>query len=284
MTKNLDLEAFASIPDQVMAYQINLQINEPEFLTVKSAGNSMLGISLKFSDTNGKASILLAPGGSTFLPTHNEINKFSKVITPVEITDPKAGGWVIQSSAINMEGFTLTDIQIVCYNKRKPKLRGSTSADDGSDKNITPSTLSSNFSALLGHITIRNSEQNMVFPPASSWDVTSKDESWGSGSQGSKTLSVMIVWHLKDGIVDESVFVQYNVYVENTAKKAVEVASQPIGVSEEFLGLARVQAFYVSDLVVPSGVSSLKFIIQVCGVDGSIQKLEESPTLMLNVA
>ncbi|KAK6156089.1 hypothetical protein DH2020_010337 [Rehmannia glutinosa] len=51
----------------------------------------------------------------------------------------------------------------------------------------------------------------------------------------------------------------------------------------EYIGVALVKSFYISDLEVPEGTSSLKFIIQVCGLDGTCQKLEDSPFFQLQV-
>ena len=53
--------------------------------------------------------------------------------------------------------------------------------------------------------------------------------------------------------------------------------------SRNYLGVASVDAFYISGLEVTSGVSGLKFIIQACAHDGSWQKLEECPEFFLDV-
>ena len=45
-----------------------------------------------------------------------------------------------------------------------------------------------------------------------------------------------------------------------------------------FRGIAPVEAFYVSGMLIPHGVSSLKFIVQVSGFDGSCQQLVDSPS------
>ncbi|XP_058075128.1 cytosolic endo-beta-N-acetylglucosaminidase 1-like [Magnolia sinica] len=252
--------------------------------SVNSDGSSLLGLSLGFSNTNGRASILIAPGGPTFLPMPHAMNKFDKVITPVRITDiegedPQPGGWVLQKTSIKLDGYTLTDIDVVCYKKRKPSLHGSSL--DNTSTPITTAAL--DFSASLGHIIIRTSEQNTIFPPATSWAVEGQDISWASGSQGTKTVSVKIIWSLKEGSGDDSMFLKYNIYVEGAAKLAVGDAGRPIGGSKEYLGVARVQAFYVSDLTVSPGFSSIKFIIQVCGIDGAVQKLDDSAALLLDV-
>jgi len=52
--------------------------------------------------------------------------------------------------------------------------------------------------------------------------------------------------------------------------------------AQEYLGTAHVEAFYVSDLAVPCGTSSLKFIVQVCTADGTCQKLDDSPAFSID--
>ena len=133
---------------------------------------------------------------------------------------------------------------------------------------------------MLGHIRISTSDQNTEFPPSTSWIVEGQDVEWGS-SQGSKTLSLKISWKLKDG--KNSLFPRYNIYVEKLTKQSVRTLGRTREGVQEFIGVAQVEAFYVSDLAIPSGTSSLKFIIQVCDVDGANQKLDEAPFFQLNV-
>ncbi|KAK1270628.1 hypothetical protein QJS04_geneDACA005982 [Acorus gramineus] len=87
--------------------------------------------------------------------------------------------------------------------------------------------------------------------------------------QGTKTVSVKMAWKLEGG--DNPSFVKYNIYVGKSAQEA------------KYLGVAKVRAFYVSDLVVVPGVSNLIFFIQVCSSDGTSQELDSSPTYKLAV-
>uniref|UniRef100_A0A5B6YH99 mannosyl-glycoprotein endo-beta-N-acetylglucosaminidase n=1 Tax=Davidia involucrata TaxID=16924 RepID=A0A5B6YH99_DAVIN len=239
--------------------------------SVKSDGSSLVGLSLQFSSTmKERTSVLLAPWGRT---KNQFSNKFSKVVMPHRVTQSKTTpGWVIQESSIAMNGHTLTEIHAVCY-RSKPELNELRlkSGSHGEDNSLARSP--SEYFAILGHIRVRTSEQNPDFPPSTSWLVEGQYIKWTSGSQGSKSLSVKIIWKLKDG--DASLFPEYNIYAEKPGRTLEGV--------QEYLGVAQVEAFYVSDLVVPSGTSSVRFIIQVCNVDGTCQKLDDSPSFQLPV-
>ncbi|KAF2319177.1 hypothetical protein GH714_013772 [Hevea brasiliensis] len=139
----------------------------------------------------------------------------------------------------------------------------------------------SEYFAVLGHITIKTSKDNPVFPPSSSWLVEGQYIKWSSGSQGSKSLNVKIAWKLKDGSNFQSS--KYNIYVEKLAKTTVGNSGGRVEGIQEYIGVAYVEAFYVYDLSIPSTTTTLKFIIQVCGVDGASQKLDDSPYYQLDV-
>ncbi|XAR65974.1 hypothetical protein NMG60_11011999 [Bertholletia excelsa] len=198
--------------------------------------------------------------------------KFSKVIMPSHVPLPGIiSDWVIQESSIAMKGYTLTEIGAVCYKSNpEPKLQS-----DGADDLLAQSAME--YFATLGHISIRTPEQNSFFPPSTSWLVEGQYIKWTSGSNESRILSLKIIWRLKDG--DASLFPKYNVFVEriSSQEEKLDLAVH------EYLGVAQVQAFYVSDLTVPSGTSSIKFIIQVCGADGACQKVDDSPFFQLSV-
>ncbi|XP_058787619.1 cytosolic endo-beta-N-acetylglucosaminidase 1-like [Vicia villosa] len=224
--------------------------------SVKSNGNSSLGLKLVF--TSNKDQTVSA------LLTSQEVNhfssKFDKVITTRKQKEVSSG-WVINESEIEMNGYTLTEIYAVCYR---------------SDSSL------SDYYALLGHITVKSSNYNPDFPVSSSWLVDGKFIKWTSGSNGSKTLSIKLSWTLKDG--KNYLSLKYNIYVVKSSKQAGDNPSRTSkSVKEEYLGVAQVNCFYVSDLEIPSDSSSLKFIIQVCSVDGTIQALNDSPYYELKV-
>ncbi|KAA8539540.1 hypothetical protein F0562_026232 [Nyssa sinensis] len=250
--------------------------------SVKSDGSSLVGLSLEFSSTmKERKSVLLASWGRTLLAMNPFLIKFSKVIMPCQVTRSEtASGWVIQESIIAMNGYTLTEIHAVCYRSR-PELNGLRleSGSNGKDNSLGRSP--SEYFAMLGHITVKTSQQNSDFPPSTSWLVEGQYIKWTSGSLGSKTLSVKVIWKLKDGYA--SLFPEYHIYVEKLAKQADGEPGRMLEGVLEYLGMAQVDAFYVSDLAVPSGTSSLRFIIQVCNIDGTHQKLDASPSFQLPV-
>lgn len=243
-------------------------------MKVKLSGNSLLGLALGFSSpTNEKKSILLAAIGDTLLTMNRFSSRFSNVIMPRQVTkSEQEPGWIIQKSSINMAGHVLTEIQALCY-RAKPEKSAAVDAD------TTLSQAPSEYYAVLGDLKITTDGENTKFPPSNSWNVDSEFLTWSSGE--SKKLSVKIIWQLKDGNVD--LFPKYNIFVEKLNSSRSWSGSRVLEVAKEYLGEAVVESFYVSDLEVPKGTSSLKFIIQVYGLDGASQKLEDSPFLQVKV-
>lgn len=194
------------------------------------------------------------------------VSRFNEVIMPRRVMKLESSpGWVILESSILMDGYTLTGIRALCY---RPL-----SMTSGSDDR------SAEFYAVLGHITIKTEEHKSFLPPSSSWLVEGQDIKWSSSSQGSKIVSLKITWKWRDG---DSPYFSYNVYVEEITKVKGTGPNRVMSVdAPKYLGAAQVRSFYVSDHVVPPSVASLKFIIQVCGVDGACQKLDESPSFAL---
>lgn len=210
--------------------------------------------------------VLLASHGNALLTMNQFSSKFNKVIMPHRVIRPESSdGWVLQENVIAMSGYTLTEIRTVCY-KLRPQL---------AEQQI------SEYYAVLGHLSIQTSGQNVQFPPSSLWAVVGQDVTWKAGRDKSKSVSFTVLWRLKDGI-DYNDIEKYIVYIEKTpeADANLDVKLQAV---QEFLGTALVEVFYVSDLLVPSGISSLKFIIQVHGVDGTCQPLDDSPFFQLDV-
>ncbi|XP_008804109.2 cytosolic endo-beta-N-acetylglucosaminidase 1 [Phoenix dactylifera] len=252
--------------------------------SVKLIGNSILGLCLEFSsEINGRISILIINDTQTFPTVNHLTNKYDEIIcSQVRKTKMEAladAAWIVYEASVKMSGYTLTGIHVVGYNMRRPGVTESATVDSTKIENETVSTDGfSSYCASLGHITIRTSEQNMEFPPADSWITDGQHISWTSRSQGTKDVSLKIAWKLKSGSTTS--FMKYSIYVEKIAKEAT---SDRIYKVPSYLGIAKVETFYVSDLDVPSEVTSLRFIIQVCGLDGACQKLCESPAFVLAV-
>ncbi|CAL1374794.1 unnamed protein product [Linum trigynum] len=236
--------------------------------SVKSEGDSLMGLSLHFfSPLNDKKTVIaIAPWETDELP-----RKFKKAIVPGRVTDSEIEpGWVQYESKVAMNGQILREIRAVCH-----KTKGTTAIMRSEQKAAAEG---SEYFAVLGQILMNNSDHNSCLPPSTSWEVTAELVQWtassaaaAADSEGSRAVSLKINWKLKDG---NTAFAhsKYNVYVAKLGSSSVQ-----------YLGVAAVEAFYVSNLVVPSGVSSLKFIVQVCSIDGSSQKLDESPYFELDV-
>ncbi|KAL2558258.1 Cytosolic endo-beta-N-acetylglucosaminidase 1 [Forsythia ovata] len=253
--------------------------NSPIHFTysVKLSGNSLLGLALEFlSADKEKKTVLLASSGNTLLTMNRFSKYFTYVIMPRRVTKlEKEPGWVIQKSSIEMDGHILREIRAVCYKSRPEK-----SEVVVKDKTASPDP--SEYYAVLGHMRVNTSAENSDFPPSSSWIVDSQYVEFTSGSQGSKNLSVKIIWQLKDGNAD--LFPNYNMYVKKLKSTSSRNPNEMLeGAEQEYLGVAEVESFYIFDLVIPSDTSSLKFIIQVRSVDGASQNLEDSPFLVLKV-
>ncbi|KAK8552901.1 hypothetical protein V6N13_055679 [Hibiscus sabdariffa] len=247
------LESDATFSTRLFSGQLLMDSLPVHFTySVKSEGNSQLGLSLTFSsETEGEKTLLIASRG-----TNRFSSEFSDVIVPHRLTKPdNAPGWAVEEFTIAMNGFTLTEIRAVCYNDKPPV----------------------EYLAVLGHIKISTSNTPTEFPPSTSWMVDGQDVEWGD-SKGSKTVSLKISWKLKDG--KKPPYQTYNIYVEKQSIQAPETKVEGEG---EYIGVAHVEAFYVSQLAIPSGTSSVKFMIQVCDVDGGSQKLEDAPYFQLNV-
>ncbi|XP_076954676.1 cytosolic endo-beta-N-acetylglucosaminidase 1-like [Bidens hawaiensis] len=230
--------------------------------SVKAEGSSVIGLKLEFTNTNDDAenttSILLASWGDALLTMERFSSKFNTVIMPHHVkkieTVPE---WIIQETNVTMQDSTLTGIHALCY-KSDPK------------------SASSEYHAVLGHISIKGSTDNTIFPPASNWHVESQNINWKSDHQGNKTLSVNIIWKLNSNVA--SVFSKYNIYVENETNGTNEESVQ----ASKYVGVALVEAYYVSALSVPAGVTGVKFIIQACGINGEFQELADSPFVRLH--
>ncbi|CAJ1971056.1 unnamed protein product [Sphenostylis stenocarpa] len=244
------------------------------FYSVKSDGNSSLGIVLEFISTMNKSmSILLTSHGMDHLSS-----AFSKIVRTSE-QKGNAPGWIIHEGTIEMNGYVLTEIHALCYRSNAAsKELGLKSRPLGPDYTVASST---DYFAVLGHVIVKTSNYKPEFPVSTSWLVDGEFINWNSGPQNSKILSVKISWKLKEG--KKFVFLHYNVYVEKLPKLADGNPSTTLEHVQEYLGVAHVNCFYVSELNVPPRISSLKFIIQVCGFDGTNQNIEECPFYQLEI-
>ncbi|XP_054788918.1 cytosolic endo-beta-N-acetylglucosaminidase 1-like [Prosopis cineraria] len=236
--------------------------------SVKSDSNSSLGLVLEFTSiANERTSVLLTS------PQMNQLSsKFDKALTTHELRG-LSPQWVVHEGTITMTGYVLTAIHAVCYRSEPPyNMPRLKSRSYGPDSRVGSST---DYFAVLGHITIKTSAHNSDFPISTSWLVSGEYIKWISDSEGSKALSLKLLWNLKDG--DNYVFLNYKVYVEKLSEQTERVPMP------EYLGIAQVNCFYVADLKIPAVISRVRFIIQVCSDDGTNQKLDDSPYYELHV-
>ncbi|CAN4098059.1 unnamed protein product [Withania somnifera] len=244
---------------------------------VKSDGNSLFGLSLELtSAVKEQKSVLLASLGDSLLTMSHFVRHFDSVIMPHRVTKLETEpSWIIQESSIAMEGYMLRKIHAVCY-KLRPEVHKS-------EIQVKTSAFSpSEYHALLGHLSINSCALNFHFPPSTSWLVDGNFIKWSSsGSHGSRKLNIKLVWKLKEG--KSHLFPKYYIYVKKQPNLSIAEPTGSLQLVPEYLGVAKVEAFYVSDLLVPSGTSSVKFIIQVCSLDGTFQRLEDSPSIDLDV-
>lgn len=243
------------------------------FYSVKADANCDIGLSLDLSSRNKEnTSILIAEDIATFSRKKQHRLYSSHVRSDkVEPQAPDNQNWVLyQATVQSSASYTLTGINIVCALKTTGKIDSGAEEDGSSEEDADRS---SPYHASLGHISIRNIDENTQFPSAESWVTEGKYISWSNNSNTSKLLSLKIIWKLNTS--HQASFMKYNIYVEKLTADSNAKASR------SFLGVASVEAFYVSDLQVPDEVTSLKFIIQACGRDGSRQELEECPKLFL---
>ncbi|XP_038877781.1 LOW QUALITY PROTEIN: cytosolic endo-beta-N-acetylglucosaminidase 1-like [Benincasa hispida] len=244
--------------------------------SLTSNGDSQLGLLLEFFSSTDKRKVLLASSNEKQFSTD-----FSEVIetTPVEVPG-LSPDWFVYMGRIQMSGYKLTNINVVCYRSSSKTSALKHKCGVVGKNNSLNCSSSSDYFAVLGNVIVRSVEEPDL-PPPSSWLVKSPYVRRTTSADGTRTLDIHIVWELKDSSSDK-VFERYNVYV----MEVVEEGNNPLAKLHnvpKYLGVAHVKAFYASNLAIPSGISGFKFIIQVCGVDGSVQRLEDSPFLYVNV-
>ncbi|XP_050210440.1 cytosolic endo-beta-N-acetylglucosaminidase 1 isoform X2 [Mercurialis annua] len=255
----------------ILGYQ-SLQLQ----YSVKSEGNSVLGLSFQFSSNNNeKTSLLIASSNINHIS-----HKFTEVIIADQVKKPEIDpGWVIYEGSIAMNDRTLSEIHAVCY-RLKPehsKLRLESDTDLQEDPLVR--TLAEYFS-VLGHIVIKDLARNSCFFPSRSWLVEGQNIKFSFDSQESRLVSLNIIWKLKNG--NDFAFPKYNIYVEELEKQVDEKSNKRVKGAFKYLGVAQVPMFYVSDLYTTAATYSLKFIVQACDLDGTCQKLDDSPNFRLD--
>jgi len=243
------------------------------FYSARADGSSALGLSLDLSSNEQSISILVAEDIATFTrkKQHHKYGAYVKA-DKVEPHAPNNQDWFLYKATVHSSaGYKLTGINIVCT----LKIAGKMSAETEDRISGVNADGSSPYHASLGHISIQKIDANTEFRPAGSWVTEGEYISWSNSSNTTKHVSLKLSWKLKTP--DQPSFRKYNIYVEES------MADPNAKASRNYLGVASVDAFYISGLEVASGVTGLKFIIQACAHDGSWQKLEECPEFFLDV-
>ncbi|WOL14807.1 cytosolic endo-beta-N-acetylglucosaminidase 1-like [Canna indica] len=245
--------------------------DQPVYISyyVKLDENSLLGLYLELlSETNGRTFVLVANDAEAFTNAGLEYNNIiePQIIDKVEDMLSNSS-WLVYRAVLTMSSYMLAGIHVACTLKNPGKIETQKDRIPNQESSSSESN-QSNYYASLGHISIRNMEQGIEFPPADLWVTEGHNIVWSYDSFRNRIVNLKVTWKLKEGYPTS--FTRYNVYVQS-------------GSSLRFIGIARVEAFYVSDLRIPVGVTALRFIIQVCGPDGTCQKLDESPKLDLPV-
>ncbi|XP_004148185.2 cytosolic endo-beta-N-acetylglucosaminidase 1 isoform X2 [Cucumis sativus] len=263
---------------EIRLFRGELVLGEDPLICMYSSqlnGDSQVGLSLEFLSNTNKRKLLL-----TSSIQKQFSNDFSEVIETTPLEAPRISPhWSVQVGRIQMNGYKLTNINILCYRSSlettEPKYTSELDKNNTLDRNS-----SSKYFAVLGSITLRTCEEPDL-PPSDSWIVESPYTKWTPSPEGTRTLDIKITWKLKDSS-NHTVMDHYNVYVVKVAEGCKSHVDEIQNVPE-YLGVAHVEAFYVSNLAVHSSTSRLKFMIQVCGVDGSSHRLEDSPFLYLDI-
>jgi mannosyl-glycoprotein endo-beta-N-acetylglucosaminidase len=240
-------------------------------IQVRADANSAVGVSLDLSSINESTSVLVAEDIATF--TRKKLNYKYGSYVQADKVEPHAQDnqdWVLYRATVQSSAdYTVTGINIVCTLKIAAEI--GPEPEGGILEAIVEASLP--YHASVGSISIRKTGKNTQFPTAELWVTEGEYISLSNSSNASKRLSLKISWKLKTP--DQTLFKKYNIYIEML--RTDSSAKLP----RIYLGVASVEAFYVSDLEVPTEVTGLKFIIQACGPDGSFQELEECPRFFI---
>ncbi|KFK38487.1 hypothetical protein AALP_AA3G119600 [Arabis alpina] len=226
--------------------------------SVKSDETSKLGIMLSFSSPSHETkSILVAPQE----PIRKSNDTFLHCLATSLLT---VSEWTVHETSLVMDGHTLTEISAFCYRPEN-------------------STKKPEYAALLGHISIKDQVQ-LQQKPESPLVIEAQNVELVPRNSSSKFLRVKLEWKQKH--LQGSMFpTRYNVYaqiIKLSDQRSRKVLEKPRS-NTVFLGIAHVQAFYVSELVVESDVKGVTFVVQTCDEDSTWRKLDDSPNLLVQL-
>lgn len=236
-----------------------------------------MGLELSFSaDPSGTTKVAILP--ESMLPTGQQTIKYDRIILAKRSSHrilSSCSDWIQYESSVMMKGHTMTEFRLLCYLKKLAKANTSSS-----DKTTTRIADGLPYDASLGLLRLQISGQSIEFPSADSWITQGENISWSSKNERIRTVSLKITWKLKAG--SSQAFVAYNIYVERVSN---DINEQDFSTDStvEFLATTKAGVYYISSLEVPSCVTNLNFVIQVCAVDGTSQDLDKCPRYQLAV-
>ncbi|XP_078446814.1 cytosolic endo-beta-N-acetylglucosaminidase 1-like isoform X2 [Wolffia australiana] len=226
--------------------------------------SSIIGLSLSLSTQDGKeenSSVLIIEGGSSSIPVDFHC-QFSQILNPTCV--PKSSEWDVLEAIVTRPGDAITEICAVCCTKAQP-MPGAVTA-------TFPS-----FYAALGHVGIVDFDSPRSGPSLS---VTCQHVFWANSIEGTRMVALEVCWERKDHDGVDIPALWYNIFA-SIMNKGGEDKGDGSGV--RFLGVTRLNRFFVDNLMVSAGASGVRFIVQACGLDGACQKLDHCPTLDLPV-
>lgn len=220
--------------------------------------------------------------------------------------------WHLQEYTLKVDSYELTTIYAVSYkgeldggkvlkilNESKFVPSSPTEANEHQEKQNAVSagfessspieSTKLSYHASLGHISLISLDHEQNVPQPDSWEFSGNNICWDITSTGQVMLSTKLVWRPKMGtssdIVVGPAVLRYDLYVEKVEQlQAHNLRGKgPVTNTVEHLGVALIESFYVSQLLVPPGCRTLTFFLQVCSPCGDFQPLKDSPSLSINV-
>eukprot|EP01018_Ginkgo_biloba_P000096 Gb_18479 [translate_table: standard] len=226
--------------------------------------------------------------------------------------------WILRKYGLEMDGYTLTAIYAVSYkgmfdsvkfseilktdgsvpsvstvHKTEALEKKNAVSDESGSSSSAKNSEKTKYNTSVGHISLASTNDDEGhFPPTDSWDINGDNTSWDKSPTGEKMLSIKLDWKLKtspDSTEDEvgAAFLKYNIYVEkinpmqaNKLRGVGHVMEKEV----KYLGVAQVQSYYVSQLLVPTEYQTLKFFLQPSSsLTGDTQPLKDAPSFSIHV-
>lgn len=238
-------------------------------LQVRSNNDSSLLILLKMRNKTGIVYILLESEDKS----NEEICNYeaSEALSIVLLSSRTAvqvdQGWILCEHTIETPG-KLEGIFAVSFPCKQRTLAVSNLIQDFSSSNISLETESSQrssgpilYEAFLGHIAISTTHEHNFNKKEAFEQLFESSDVFLKELYGKKVISLTLTWRLKREFLSE--IMNHNIFVRKGTTDA----------KFEYVGVAMVGAFYVSQLEVPASCQRLAFYLQTvcnCGFSGTL--------------